>query len=842
MKYLVLLITLLVPVSIFGQHSHSTKQSEVSATKQPETLAVKQSDTSASSAGLGDINHPVSTKNSEAQKSFNEGLAYIYAFNHDEAVRSFKRAAELDANLAMAYWGAALALGSNYNLQADAPQLKEAYSNLQKALSLAPKAAEHERAYIEALARRYSSDPQSDRQKLAADYKIAMSELVKRFPDDLDAATLYAESMMNLRPWQLWSADGKPADGTLEIIAVLEGVLKRNPNHTGANHYYIHAIEASPNAERGLASATRLEKLAPKAGHLVHMPSHIYIRTGDYDRAAKSNADAVVADREYIEKSGANGVYPMMYYNHNIHFLAAANAMKGRYADAIKSARELEANVTPHLKMMPMLEMFAPYTYVTLVRFGKWDEILKAEKPDEALKITNAFRYFARGMAFAGTSKIQDAENELKLLQAVAKSVPADAPFGNSGAAAVLQVAEKMLAGKIALAGGDRRAAIEILRKAVEAEDATGYNEPPDWDLPTRELLGGAFLMLGENAEAERVFRDEIAKHPRNGRALFGLVESLRRQNKTISAQMVEREFEQSWADADTKLRVEDLAGVAAKNERAAANSNNLRYSEVKLKTGMRLRYAEQGDPKGTPVILLHGYGDSSFSYSRVLPLMSANYRIFALDQRGHGDSDRPASGYKLSDFAADVVAFMDAKNLKKAIVVGHSMGSFVAQQVAVTEPDRVEKLVLIGSATTARNAVVFDLQKAVNKLKDPVSRDFVRDFQYSVVHRAPPDEFMNRVIAESLKVPARVWRDAAAGMLSSDAKSQLGKIKAPTLIIWGDKETVFLRDEQDALVSAIPNAVLKVYAETGHCPNWEKPEQFVKDFEEFVTGQTATR
>jgi pimeloyl-ACP methyl ester carboxylesterase len=249
----------------------------------------------------------------------------------------------------------------------------------------------------------------------------------------------------------------------------------------------------------------------------------------------------------------------------------------------------------------------------------------------------------------------------------------------------------------------------------------------------------------------------------------------------------------------------------------------------------VRLRYAEQGDANGLPVIMLHGYTDSSVSYSRVLPLMSAKYRIFALDQRGHGDSDRPASGYKFSDFAADVVAFMDAKKLKKAIIVGHSMGSFVAQQVAVTAPERVEKLILIGSATTVRNNVVSDLQKAVGELKDSVPNEFAREFQYSVVHQPPPDEFMNRVIAESLKVPARVWRDVMKGMLAADAKSQLGKIKAPTLIIWGDKENVFPRAEQDLLVSAIPNAVLKVYAETGHCPNWEKPEQFVKDFEEFI-------
>jgi len=308
---------------------------------------------------------------------------------------------------------------------------------------------------------------------------------------------------------------------------------------------------------------------------------------------------------------------------------------------------------------------------LTLVRFGKWDEIAKLEKPDEALKITNAFRHFARGMAFAATNKIGDAENELKSLQSVVKTVPTDAPFGNSGAAAVLKVADQMLAGKIALARSDKNTAIETLRKAVEAEDATGYNEPSDWDLPARELLGGALLLQGENAEAERIFRAEIAKHPRNGRALFGLVESLKRQNKTSSAQMVEREFKEAWQTADTQLRVEDLAGVSLKDDKVATNQKTLQVGDVRLKTGVRVRYVEQDDPNGIPVIMLHGYTDSSVSYSRVLPLMNAKYRVFALDQRGHGDSDRPASGYKFSDFAADVVAFMDAKNLKKAVVVG---------------------------------------------------------------------------------------------------------------------------------------------------------------------------
>ncbi len=549
MKYLMLTLTLLVPIVTVAQHGHSSKTMEAAA------LA----------SGVGVVDHPVSTTNSEAQEFFNQGMAYMYGFNHEEAGRSFKRAASLDPQLAMASWGIALALGSNYNLQADAPQLKEAYTNLQRALALSQKSSEHERAYIEALVKRYSDEPQADRQKLALDYKNAMGELVKRYPDDLDAATLYAESMMNLRPWKLWSLDGKPAEGTEELVAVLEEVLRRNPNHLGANHYYIHAVEASKNPERALASASRMGKLAPKAGHLVHMPSHVYIRTGDYDEAARANADAIVADREYIASAGAQGFYPMMYYNHNIHFLAAANAMSGRFADSIKAARELEANVKPHIKAMPMLEMFMPYTAVTMVRFSKWDEILKTPLPNPEMKITTAFWHFARGTALAGINKPTDADSELKAFQTVVKTIPADAGFGNNSVHDVLKVAESMLAGKIAMARGDRETALALLHKAVLAEDSVGYNEPSDWDLPARELLGGALLMNGDYAEAEKVFRAEIAKHPRNGRALFGLVESLKRQGKESSALMVQRELDKAWENADTKLSVEHLSGMNAK-------------------------------------------------------------------------------------------------------------------------------------------------------------------------------------------------------------------------------------------------------------------------------------
>lgn len=543
MKRIMLIFALLAPVSTFGQHQHSA------TAPKPAVLL----------PGMGDVHHPVSTANREAQRFFDQGLASIYAFNHEEAISSFKRAAELDAQLAMAYWGIALALGSNYNLQADAPQLKEAYAMVQKALALASTATEHERAYIAALAKRYANDAQADLQKLATDYKDAMNDVAGRYPDDMDAATLYAESMMNLRPWKLWTADGKPAEGTEEIVRVLEGVLRRNPNHTGANHYYIHAVEASLHPERALPSAARIGRLAPAAGHLVHMPSHIYIRTGDYEAAAQSNAEAVVADRAYVAKTKAHGVYPLMYYNHNIHFLASAHSMNGRFADAVKAARELETNIKPHVRAMPMLEMFMPSTTVTLVRFRRWDEILKSPEPDREMKITGAFWHFARGMAYAGIGKIANAEAELKALQDQSKTVPAETPYGNSTARGVLQVAEHLLAGKVALARGDKRMAVEHLRKGVEAEDAVGYNEPPDWDLPIRESLGGALLIGGDDAEAERVFRVELTKHPRNGRALFGLLESLKRQGKKSSAQLVEREFDKAWEKADTKLRIEDL-------------------------------------------------------------------------------------------------------------------------------------------------------------------------------------------------------------------------------------------------------------------------------------------
>src|SRR3984893_3663910 len=355
--------------------------------------------------GLGEVHHPVSTKNAQAQKFFDQGLALVYGFNHDEARKSFQRAGELDPKLAMAWWGVALTLGPNYNLPVDREREKAGYDAVQRALALQEGASVAERAYINALAFRYSNDPKTDLHQLDVAYRDAMSKLVKNYPDDLDAATLYAESMMNLNPWKLWLHDGRANEGTEEIVAVLESVLKRDPNHLGANHYYIHAVEASPHPERALPSAARLEKLASAAGHLVHMPAHIYARVGDHPAAAHCNELAAAADRKFLAATHEQGVYRLFYYSHNLHFLAFAASMEGNFAEAKDAAARLVANVAPGVKAMPDLEGFLPTPIVVLFAFERWEDLLKLPVPDSSFLITNAVWHSLRGVAFAHTGK-----------------------------------------------------------------------------------------------------------------------------------------------------------------------------------------------------------------------------------------------------------------------------------------------------------------------------------------------------------------------------------------------------------------------------------------------------
>jgi tetratricopeptide (TPR) repeat protein len=512
--------------------------------------------------GLGQHHHAISTKNSEAQRFFDQGLTLVFAFNHEEAARAFRRASELDPQSAMAFWGIALALGPCINLDVDPPHEKAAYDAVQKALLLAPGATERERDYIQALSKRYSSNPKVDLRKLDADYAVAMRELSKHYPDDLDAATLYAESLMDLHPWKLWSLDGRSTEGTEEIVAVLESVLRRDPNHIGANHYYVHATEASPHPEWGLASARRLETLAPAAGHLVHMPAHTYMRTGDYAAAARSNAAAANVDRVYLRESGTTGsMYDMMYYCHNLHFLAASYSMEGNFEHAKQAADELVAHVSPMLHDMPVAEVYAPTPIFLLVRFHRWDELLKLPAPPPSLAMTTAFWHFARGAAFATKGQIDMAEAERNLLGIAQKDTPADQEFSfySNKAKTFLDLAAAILDARIAAAQGEHEQAIKHWEKAVEIEDGLYYGEPPEWFYPVRESLGAALLLNGEAGRAEAVFRADLEQHPRNPRSLFGLLKTLETQNKTANVEEVRREFEAAWKNADVVLGVGDL-------------------------------------------------------------------------------------------------------------------------------------------------------------------------------------------------------------------------------------------------------------------------------------------
>ena len=510
---------------------------------------------------LGSFHLPVRTSSAEAQKFFDQGLILVYGFNHAEAARAFRRAAELDPRMAMAHWGLALALGPNYNQTSIPPErLKAAHEAVQKGLALAAGGPEHERAYLEALSKRFSADAGADQRKLWVAYRDAMGELARRYPDDTEAATLYADAAMILNAWRLFKPDGSAAEGTEEVIATLESVLRRDPEHIGAHHLYIHAVEASHAPERALLSPDRLAALSPASGHLVHMPAHIYMRTGDYERAAKSNEWAAKVDEEYLSRGGLRGIYSAAYYSHNLHFLAAAESMRGRYAAAVAAARRLEQNVEPYLKEMPFFESFMPTRSLIAARFGRWDEILKTTEPPATMQATNALWHWARGMAHVATGKTAAAEADLRNLVAKAQAVSPEDSYGQNKTRDVLKIAEHFLNARIASARGDRKAAINFLRQAVAAEDALAYDEPPGWYHPlSRESLGGALMLDKQFAEAEAVFREDLRRNRRNGRSLFGLSESLKAQGKAREADLVRREFERAWKGADTQLKIEDL-------------------------------------------------------------------------------------------------------------------------------------------------------------------------------------------------------------------------------------------------------------------------------------------
>lgn len=506
---------------------------------------------------LGTYHRPITTKSELAQRYFNQGFRLVYGFNHNEAIRAFKEVIRLDPNCAMGYWGVALSLGPNINDPMPAARGKQAFEAIQQAIARARYAGDHERAYIEALATRYVSDPEkADRKELDKAYAEAMRGLHQRYPHDLDAATLFAASLMNVRPWDYWTPDSQPKDGTLELVAALESVLERDPDHIGAIHYYIHAVEASSQPERALPYARRLAAQIPGSGHLVHMPSHIYNRVGLYEEAGDSNVRAVEVDEAYIEQEQPQGIYPLVYYPHNIDFLWSARQMSGRSAEAIAAARRLADRTTTEVaRMVPPLEGWTAMPLCALVRFGKWDDILNEPQPPEDLVYMTAIWHYARALALTAKNRIEDAKKEQVKLEAIAKDIPEDRMMmGRNVAAKLLSIASHVVAGELAAKQGQTDQAVSHLEAAVHVQDTLAYNEPPAWYYPVRQNLGAVLLTAGRSAEAEQVYRKDLEQYPDNGWSLYGLSRSLQAQGRKKDAEAATERFKKSWSKADVEL------------------------------------------------------------------------------------------------------------------------------------------------------------------------------------------------------------------------------------------------------------------------------------------------
>ena len=508
---------------------------------------------------LGSYHRPVKTSSELAQKYFDQGLRLTYGFNHDEAERAFREAARIDPNCAMAWWGVAYVLGPNYNLPIDEARHQKAVEAVQMARSVQSNASDAEKGLIDAVAVRYSADPKADRAQLDRTYSAAMKELHARYPDDVDIAVLYAESLMDLKPWQLWTHDGKPQEGTMEILTVLESALARDANHPGANHYYVHAIEASPTADKGKASAERLRTLVPGAGHLVHMPAHIFIRTGDYRGAIDANANAVTVDEAYFTKSKDQGVYPMMYYTHNFQFLSTAAGMVGQSSRSIDSAKKAVGVVVPMIGHEPMVEYVLPWPLYAMTRNEKWDDVLAYQRPADNTPSTVAFWHFAQGVSQVAKGNLKDARAARAEFESARKKVPADFMLNTNRAHALLDIAGSILDARLAGAAGDRNAALNHWKKAVQIQDTLVYDEPPAWYYPVRESLAGEYLRAKRYQDAEAVFRRDLEINRNNPRSLFGLSEALRGLSKNAEADEVRRNFEREWQGAEVTLSVEKL-------------------------------------------------------------------------------------------------------------------------------------------------------------------------------------------------------------------------------------------------------------------------------------------
>ncbi|ACK70756.1 Tetratricopeptide domain protein [Gloeothece citriformis PCC 7424] len=512
---------------------------------------------------LGNYHHPISTDSSLAQRYFDQGLTLAYGFNHAESARSFQQATQLDPNCAMCYWGIALVQGPNINAPMADESVSQAWDALKKAIALSNQAPDPEKAYIQALAKRYTSDPLKDRSALDLDYANAMREVAQKYPDDLDAATLFADALMTTMPWNYWQENGEPKPETVELLATLESVLKRNPNHAGANHLYIHAVEKE-HPELAIPAADRLQNLVPASGHLVHMPSHIYIRVGRYHDSVVANQEAIKADQDYLQYPHPESIYTAAYMPHNQHFLWFGALMTGQSKIAMEAAQNT-AKVDPQQMRQPdfagVLQHYSVIPLYTLIRFSQWDDILATPAPDRDLLYPTGVWHYSQGMAFAAKGNLKQANQQLQYLEAIAKDPALETlkiwAFNSTGD--ILKIASNVLAGEIAATQGNHDQAIAYLETAVNLENKLVYTEPPDWYSPTRYLLAVQLLAANRPQEAEEAFRADLKIYPENGWSLYGLQESLRAQGKTQEAQTINKRFQEAWKYADINLTAFNL-------------------------------------------------------------------------------------------------------------------------------------------------------------------------------------------------------------------------------------------------------------------------------------------
>ena len=510
----------------------------------------------------------LSPRPDEAQRWFNQGIQLLYGFNHDEAIRSFHAAGEADPRCAMAWWGVACAHGLHINNPVMGEESsRQAFEAAQQAMARREHVSPVERALIEAVAQRYAWPAPANRRPLDEAYAAAMGEVYRQFPDDPDVGTLYAESLMNLQPWDNWTHDGQPKHRTLEIVSVLEHVMAISPNHPGANHFYIHAVEASPNPGLATAAAERLVDLVPGSGHLVHMPSHIFIRTGRYGDAADANERAIAADESYFAVAPPPGFYSL-YFMHNIHFLAYAAMMEGRYEAAIAAARKIETNIPPEWlrENVKFADGFMPTALHVLVRFGKWDEILAESEPPEWRLFSRAEWHYARAVAMANGGRTDEARSEIAAMDAVMESMGEGWTVGNNPAGEALAIARLMAEGETLFFEGERAQAFDRLREAVAREERLVYDEPPGWMQPVRHALGALLLADGRASEAESVYRADLGRHPNNAWSLLGLQQSLEAQGQIAEARAMEGEVTRAWARADEKPEASCYCGMTARS------------------------------------------------------------------------------------------------------------------------------------------------------------------------------------------------------------------------------------------------------------------------------------